>query len=79
MCVRVCVYLSFSVSVLSVYTRSMCEMWKSGSSLDGSGGFFTSTSFRNRGCGGRVEERGGHGWRWIEIEGWGWMDRGMDG
>lgn len=42
-------YLSFMVSVLSVYTRSMCEMWKIGSSLEGSEGILTKTSFRNTG------------------------------
>lgn len=29
----------------------MCETWKSGSSLDGSGDIFTSTSLRSSGCG----------------------------
>lgn len=46
-------YLSFKVSVLRVYTRSMCETWKSGSSLDGSGGIFTKTSLRNSGWRGK--------------------------
>lgn len=41
--------LSLMFSVFSVYTRSMWEMWKTGSSLDGSDGSFTRTSLRNTG------------------------------
>lgn len=51
-------YLSFKVSVLSVYTRSMCDTWKRGSSLDGSGGIFTRTSFRNSGWKNGCPEKG---------------------
>lgn len=41
--------LSLMLSVRSVYTRSMWEMWKTGSSLEGSVGSFTNTSFRKMG------------------------------
>lgn len=41
--------LSLMLSVRRVYTRSMWEMWKTGSSLEGSVGSFTNTSFRKMG------------------------------
>lgn len=41
--------LSLMLSVRRVYTRSIWEMWKTGSSLEGSVGSFTNTSFRKMG------------------------------
>lgn len=48
----------------------MCETWKRGSSLDGSGGIFTKTSFRNSGWrqeGSRLKRGNGNVCRWAGL------------
>lgn len=49
--------LSLMLSVRRVYTRSMWEMWKTGSSLEGSVGNFTNTSFRKMGWKSQGQDR----------------------